>query len=131
MCEVHTSLKITGHTRMHGEFPDIIVGDGMYPILVGSEPLCDSFTYCLGSLAEDGPYGRMHRFALDQRNQSALAALPDHVITFPVSEAPFGINHCRTIIDRDLVGNVTALVIGAITLALSPLTTQKTIQVAV
>lgn len=50
MREVDLSLKVTGHVFMVGEFATIVIGDGMYPILMRHGPLRDSVSNRLGGL---------------------------------------------------------------------------------
>ena len=42
MREVDASLKVTGHAFVVGEFPAIVIGDGMHPVDVRGKPVHDS-----------------------------------------------------------------------------------------
>jgi hypothetical protein len=56
--------------------------------------------------------------------------LADHGVALPVTEALPGIDNGRPLIDRDLVGNDAAPVIGPVALAPWFLATQIPVQVA-
>ena len=130
MREIDASIKVTGHAFMVGEFTAIVIGDGMNSIPMWREPFRDSVPDCLSRLVEDRPDDSVQGLALDQRNQGAPVTLADHGITFPVPESPLGIHNGRAIINRDLVRDNAAPIIGPIALAPGFLATQIPVQFA-
>ena len=129
MREIDLGPKVMSHAVMVGELAAIVIGDDMHPVLVRSEDTSDGFSHGLGCLATNSLDNRVQRFAFDQRHQGTPMALADHGITLPVTEALPGIDNGQAFIDRDLVGDDPAPVIGAVALAPGLLATQIPVQV--
>lgn len=77
----------------------------------------------------DSPDDSIQRLALDQRDQCTPMTLADHDVTLPVTNTLPGYDNDQTLIDRDLVGDAAAPVIGAIALAPNLLAAQRTVQI--
>ena len=93
MREIDTRIKVTGHTFVVGQFPAIVIGDGMHPVDLRAKPIDDSMTDGLGCLMENRTDYRIQRLALNQRHQSTPVFLADHGVTFPVTEASLAIDN--------------------------------------
>ena len=98
--------------------------------LVRRETCYDSLVDCRGGLATDSSDDGVQRVALNEREQSSAVASADHSISFPVAEPTFGIDNARTLIDRDLVGDDTATIVGTAALASFLLTAKIVAQVS-
>ena len=66
---------------------------------------------------------------LDQRHQVDPLVLADHDVIHAVTNAPLAINNSWAFINRDLVGDATALAIRSMALEPVLLATQETVQV--
>jgi len=96
MREVDASLKVTGHSLMVDKFQTIVIGDGIHPVLIQGEALCDHVTNSLGRLSEARTDDGIPRFALDQRHQGALPGGPCQSRCHPPSR-------CRAVVTTVLI----------------------------
>ena len=88
MREVDASLKVTGHSLMVDKFQTIVIGDGIHPVLIQGEALCDHVTNSLGRLSEARTDDGIRRFALDQRHQGAPPRWPLPITVSPSQSLP-------------------------------------------
>ena len=129
MSELDPGLKIAGHALMVGELPAIVIGDGMHLIPIRREALPDGGADGLGRLAWYGLDHSLPGLALHQRHQRPTMAFADHGVSLPVAKATAAGHDRRARLDRDLVGNDAAPVVGSIAYAPRLLTAQMAVEV--
>lgn len=128
MREADAGLKVSGHAFMVGEFPAIVIGEGMHPVLVRGEAARDGGSDRLRGFARNGLNDAVAGLAPHQRHQGTALALADHGVTVPVTQALADLHDGRTRIDRHRVGYAPAPLVAAIALAPGLLTAQATIE---
>jgi len=79
---------------------------------------------------DNGMDNRIQRLTLDKRNQDTLMALAIHSITFPVTKALMRINNDWLIVNRSLIWDKGAPVVGTISFTANLFATQGTVKVA-
>ena len=109
---------------MVGKLATIVIGQGLHPVFVWSKALCDGMANGLGHLSVYGLDERIQRLTLDQLHQGTPMALANHSITFPVTKTLACIDNGWSSVNRCLIWDDAAPVVGTIAFTASLLAAQ-------
>lgn len=130
MRQVDARIEILGHPGMITKLPAIVIRHRLHTSVVWAEPTGDRLPACSGRLVLGALEHRIRGFPFHQSHSDPTMTFPDHRIPFPVAKPLPGVDHRRTFINRDVMGDPPPATIAARALPPRFLTPQGAVAIA-